>query len=109
MTYPLALYREGEGRDAFKWDGRMTEMLTVADSEEHEAALADGWSESADYLATEQQSLSLLDQNAAAIIQVLPELTLEELEALKADETAGKTRKGVLASIDEAIDAKLRD
>lgn len=107
MTYPLALYREGDGRDAFKWDGRMTEMLTVADSEEHEAALADGWSESADYLAN--GALSLLDQNAKEIAGVLPELTLEELEALKADELAGKTRKGVLASIDEAIDAKLKD
>lgn len=109
MTYPLALYREGDGRDAFKWDGRMTEMVSVADSEEHEAALADGWSDGADYLASEQQSLSLLDQNAKAIAQVLPELTLDELEALKADELAGKTRKGVLADIDEAIDAKLKD
>lgn len=109
MTYPLALYREGSGRDAFKWDGRMTEMHSVADSEEHEAALADGWSEAADYLATEQKSLSLLDQNASAIAQVLPELTLDEMEALKADELAGKARNGVLASIDKAIDKKLKD
>lgn len=107
MTYPLALYREGEGRDAFKWDGRMTEMLSVADSEEHESALADGWGDGADYLGG--ASLSLLDHTAKDIAAVLPELTLEELEALKADETAGKARKGVLADIDEAIDAKLKD
>lgn len=108
MSYPIALYREGDGRAAFKWDGRMTEMLTVADSDEHEAALADGWREPADYLGAEQP-LSLLDQNAKEIADVLPELTLDELEALKADELAGKTRKGVLASIDEAIDKKLKD
>lgn len=109
MTYPLALYRAGDSRNAFKWDGRMTEMLTVADSEEHEAALADGWSEAADYLAGGDAPLSLLDATAKEIADVLPELTLDELEALKTDENAGKKRKGVLANIDAAIDAKLKD
>lgn len=109
MTYPLALYREGDSRNAFKWDGRMTEMVAVDSAEEHEIALSDGWAEADAYLAGGDAPLSLLDATAKEIAAVLPELSLEELEALKADETAGKARKGVLADIDEAIDAKLKD
>lgn len=107
MDYPLALYREGDSRNAFKWDGRMTEMVAVDSAEEHEIALSEGWREAAEYLAP--SPLSLLDATAKEISAVLPELTLDELEALKADETAGKARKGVLADIDTAIDAKLKD
>lgn len=107
MTYPLALYREGDSPNAFKWDGRMTEMVAVESAEEHEIALSEGWAEASDYVGG--SSLSLLDHTAKEISEALPELTLDELEALKADEIAGKARKGVLASIDEAIDKKLKD
>lgn len=109
MAYPLALYREGDSRAAFKWDGRMTEMVAVDSAEEHELALSEGWADAETYLAATNAPLSLLDSTAKEIAEVLPELTLDELEALKADEIAGKTRKGVLASIDEAIDKKLKD
>lgn len=100
--YPLCLYKDGS---QFEWDGRATDTLTVDDSEAHDAALAKGWLEAADYGKSEPSSA---DRNAADIIASLPELALEALEKLKADETAGKARKGVLTAIDAAIDEKLK-
>lgn len=103
MEYPLMLYRAG---DQFQWDGKATDSLIVDDGEAHDAALADGWKAAADYLVDEPSG-SLLDGTAKDIEAILPTLDIEALEALKADETAGKTRKGVMAAIDAAIDAKL--
>jgi len=102
--YPLMLYREG---DDHEWDGRKVGILIVNDADEHEAARADGWAEAAEFLNAEANDRSLLDCTAKEIETALPALTLEELETLKAAEEAGKTRKGVLASINAAIDAKL--
>lgn len=101
--FPKSLYRSGR---EFVWDGRGTDTLTVADSAEQEQAEADGWAEAADYLASTGES-TLLDNPAKDIEPALAELSLEALEGLKADETAGKSRKGVLAMIDAAIEAKL--
>lgn len=104
--YPLALYRDGS---EFDWDGRQTDRLTVADKDAHSQAIADGWAEAGDYLASSKSEKSLLDSNAKEIAEALPALSLEELEKLKAEETAGKTRKGVLSLIETAIDEKLKD
>lgn len=49
--YPLALYRDG---GQFKWDGRPTDSLIVHDLKEHDAALAEGWQEAADYLSDDE-------------------------------------------------------
>lgn len=113
--YPLTLFRTG---DAFVWDGRPTDMLIVADAAAHDAALDDGWRESADYLAGESVASAedvdtqnfnppadapILNKNAPEIIATLPHLTLAQLNALLRAETAGKTRKGVLAAIQDAI------
>lgn len=49
---------------------------------------------------------SLLDGNAETVIEALPSLSDDELAGLKADETAGKSRKGVLAAIDEEIERR---
>lgn len=104
--YPLTLYRDGS---EIVWDGRGTDLLTVADKDEHDAALAEGWAEAADYLASDEPGEpSLLDGSAKDIKDALPDLSLEDLEALKAAETEGKTRSTVLAAIDAAIDAKLK-
>lgn len=102
--YPLMLYRDG---DDYEWDGRKVAILTVHAADEHEAALADGWAEAAAFLSAEANDRSLLDCTAKEIEAALPELDLDELETLKAAEKGGKTRKGVLAAIDAAIDAKL--
>lgn len=102
--YPLMLYRDGSD---IEWDGRKVAIHTVADAEEHESAVADGWAEAADFLSAEANDRSLLDHTAKEIEAALPSLDLEELETLKTAEKAGKTRKGVLAAIDAAIDAKL--
>lgn len=102
--YPLALYRDG---DDIMWDGRMVGLRVVHDADDHDAALADGWAEAADFLNAEESDRSLLDCTAKEIESALPDLDLDELETLKAAEKAGKTRKGVLAAIDAAIDAKL--
>lgn len=104
--YPLTLYRDG---DAFAWDGRGTDRLVVADKGEHDDALDAGWLEAADYLGSVKVEATLLDGNAKEIAAALPGLSLEELEKLKAEETAGKTRKGVISLIETAIDEKLKD
>lgn len=110
--YPKAIYRPG---DEGEWDGVMMDFGTVADADDEAGALAKGW-----YLHPSQFPGSsaaeggpsgeptLLDKNARDIENALPGLSLEELEQLKADETAGKSRKGVLADIDAALDAKLK-
>lgn len=102
--YPLMLFRDGDDID---WDGRRVGIRIVADAEDHESAVADGWAEAADFLNAEANDRSLLDLTAKEIEAALPALDLEELETLKAAEEAGKTRKGVLTAINAAIDAKL--
>lgn len=102
--YPLMLYRAGS---AFCWDGKETDSLVVDGADQHEAALSDGWQEAAAYLTDEDEPLLL--KTAKEIEVALPGLSLEELEALKSDEAAGKNRKGVLADIEAAIDAKLKN
>lgn len=106
MTYPLALYRAGTGRASFKWDGVQTEMLAVGDADAHEEASGEGWLDAEAYLAAPVPPL--IYRTAKEIAAALPELTLGELDQLKCEEMEGKARKGVLADIDEAIDAKLK-
>lgn len=103
--FPLNLYKDGSG---FDWDGRPTDSLIVADAEEHAAATEGGWLLADDYLASSPSEKTGLDRNAADIIDELPGMALADLEQLKADETAGKTRKGLLAAIDAVIDEKLK-
>lgn len=47
----------------------------------------------------------ILDGNTAQVTAALAGLDLEALQALRAQELAGKTRKGVIAAIDAAIEA----
>jgi len=44
----MMLYRKG---GEFEWDGKPTDMLCVANGNEHEDALREGWRVAADYLA----------------------------------------------------------
>lgn len=48
--------------------------------------------------------LSLLDKPIAALRRAIPSLSLGELEVLRDAEEDGKTRKGAIAAIDEAIE-----
>ena len=107
--YPKAIYRPG---DEGEWDGVKMDFGTVADADDEEEALASGWYlHPKDFPEAEKSQDApqggLLDGNAREIEKELPNLTIEELEQLKVDETAGKSRKGVLADIDAAINAKL--
>lgn len=52
-------------------------------------------------------SSGLLDSPAKAIEEALPSKSLEELEALLAEEEAGKARKGVSKAIQAEIDKRL--
>lgn len=103
--FPKAVYRAG--KDIVQ-DGVSLDYDTVANADEQAEALASGW-----YLhpseVPEKSEKTLLDKSAKDIKSALPDLSLADLEALKADETAGKSRSGVLADIDAAIDAKLKD
>ena len=51
------------------------------------------------------QEPSLLDGNTDEIKAALADLSAEELTDLLAAETAGKSRKGVIAALSEAIEA----
>jgi len=109
--YPKAIYRPG---DEGEWDGVKMDFGTVTDPADEEDALSSGWYlHPTDFPDAEQSKDAprggFLDQNAREIEKALPDLSLEELEQLKVDETAGKSRIGVLASIDAALDAKLKD
>ena len=107
--YPKAIYRPG---DEGEWDGVKMDFGTVADAEDETAALGKGWylhpSEFPGADEPDAAEPTLLDKNAREIELALPGLSLEELEALKAGETGGKSRKSVLSDIDAAIDAKLK-
>jgi len=108
--YPKAIYRPG---DEGVWDGVAMDFGTVADEADEEAALADGWYlHPKDFPAAENGGDApkggILDHNARDIEKALPSLSIEELEQLKSDETAGKSRSGVLRDIEKAIDAKLK-
>lgn len=50
--------------------------------------------------------LNLLDGTTAEVKAKLPELTIGDLQALRAAEDAGKTRKGLLEAIDAEIKAR---
>jgi hypothetical protein len=104
MGFPAAVYRDGS---EFDWDGRPTDRRVVHNADELERALAEGWAPPCDYAASEPKAGSLLDNSAKVIEAALPSLSLDELEKLKADEITGKTRKGVMAMIDAAIDQRL--
>jgi len=108
--YPKAIYRPG---DEGVWDGVKMDFGTVTGADDEEAALADGWYlHPKDFPAVENggdvPKGGILDQNARDIEKALPSLSIEELEQLKSDETAGKSRSGVLRDIEKAIDAKLK-
>lgn len=106
--YPKAIFRPG---DEGVWDGVSMDFGTVTDADDEAAALDKGWYLSpADFPAAEAGAMAeptLLDKNAREIETALPALSIDELEALKAAETAGKSRKGVMADIDAALEAKL--
>lgn len=103
--YPLVLYRDGS---QFVWDGRATDSMTVGNADEHEEARSAGWVEGADYPNAGKAQPNLLDLSAGKIADLLPTFNLEQLEAYREDEIAGKSRKGVLALLDIAIDEKLK-
>ncbi len=103
--FPKTLYRDGS---EFVWDGRPTDTFTVESAEEQEIAEGEGWQEAADYAATGTPAEpTLLDKSAKDIEPELAALSIAELEKLKDDETAGKSRRGVLALIEAALEAKL--
>ena len=49
--------------------------------------------------------LSLLDGSVEKLREAIPNLSIGELETLRAAEIIGKTRKGAIAAIDEALAA----
>lgn len=97
-NYPKALYRAGS---EFEWEGKSFDRIQVEDEESHEAALADGWLHPRD--ALDATDATLLDQSAAKITEALPSQSDEQLIEFLDAERAGKSRKGVLAAIEDEI------
>lgn len=114
MEYPKLMYRPAaEGHAEEVW-GVMCNLLTVEDADAEAAALDDGWSltpPSKDAPAPGKGSdatseFSLLDEPLRVIKDQLEALTAEEVDALLTAERNGKTRKGVIAALEEALEAK---
>ncbi|KKC25828.1 hypothetical protein [Sphingomonas sp. SRS2] len=101
MGFPKAVYRDGTD---FDWDGRMVDHRRIGGEDELTAALADGWLLPRDFLTAPKAEKTLLDKTAAEIIAEIPSLSGEALLELLEAEEKGKTRKGVLAAIKDAIE-----
>jgi hypothetical protein len=52
------------------------------------------------------ESSDILDGTVVQIVALFPAMTKAELESLRAREEAGKTRKGLMKALDEAIEAR---
>jgi len=52
------------------------------------------------------ESSDILDGTVVQIVALFPTMTKAELESLRAREEAGKTRKGLMKALDEAIEAR---
>ena len=52
------------------------------------------------------ESVDILDGTVVQIVALFPTMTKAELESLRAREEAGKTRKGLMKALDEAIEAR---
>jgi hypothetical protein len=106
------LYRPGGPINPEAWNLSL-ETRVVEDSE-IEGCLAGGWMhgreayEAASRPAAREQSPfdSFLDNPVAEIAPLLADLSTEELEQLKAAEVGGKTRKGLIAKIDDELAAR---
>lgn len=103
--FPKSLYRDG---DEFVWDGRPTDRLVVASADEQKAAFSEGWVEAVDYPQSVKSEPGLLDKTAKDIAAAIVDLTLDQLEEYREAEVAGKSRKGVLALFEAAIEEKLK-
>jgi len=118
MSEPTMLYRPREAINPEAWNLPLDTI--IVDATEVEDAKAEGWLEAAD--AVEAANVpkaaephvpaepgpydSLLDAPVADIVPLLIEMSADELVSLRAAEVTGKTRKGLLAEIDKAIEAK---
>lgn len=107
-TFPRLLYKRAEGGNSQPiWGLGNFEVLEVADQAAQDEATADGWTlqpEAGD-APSAPAAFSLLDEKVAVIVEHLPALTHDELSELLAAEKAGKTRKGVIEALEEAISA----
>lgn len=109
--HPKMLYRPHESGPVHHVWGNKCNLLVVEDATAEAAALADGWNVSpppegeAWPEAPDPSEFSLLDQSALKIADALPALSPEELTTLLDAERAGKTRKGVVTLLEDAIAA----
>ena len=53
----------------------------------------------------EEEPADILDGTVVSIVAQFPSMTRAQLEELRAREQAGKTRKGLIKALDEAIEA----
>lgn len=108
MTDTTMLYRPGLAPNPEAWN-QPVDTTIVAD-EDVDDALAEGWFRHPSDFPVEGKEPgpydSLLDAPVKDIVPLLGELSVEELAGLKAAETAGKKRSGLIGDIDKAIEAK---
>lgn len=102
MKYPTLFYRT-PGEHRLSGD-KTFDYIAVPDEEAAEKLTSAGWYptlvEAADPPVV---GVSLLDKTAPEIYAALPSLSGEELFELLESEQNGKTRKGVVAAIEDAI------
>ena len=106
---PTMLYRRCSEVNPAAWN-KCVETRVVED-EDIDTAQGEGWLLAADILPTldEQEPGpfdTFLDSPIKELVPLLPEMTKEELQQLRAAEVGGKTRAGLIAEIDKAIESK---
>lgn len=103
--FPRLLYRKGDDGEHQVW-GHKVDLREVHDAEQLKEALGAGWTLRPDGHNDEPKQASefaLLDEPVKAIKAELPKLTDEELLTLLEAEQRGKTRKGVVEALEEAV------
>jgi len=104
------LYRKRDGKNAEAFNLPL-DTIIVADSEIDDA-MAEGWLHAAEAVASLDGPgpfASILDGSVAEIVTLFDQMTADELSQMRAAETNGKTRAGLITAIDKAIAAKTKD
>jgi hypothetical protein len=104
--FPRVLYREGGVHEVW---GRNVSLRDVHDEDQLQDALKGGWSLRPDGHNEEpahQSEFAILDAKIPDIKAALPKLTDDEILALYEAESRGKTRAGVIAALEAAMEAR---
>lgn len=99
----VMLYQPADEENPEVWGMRVA--YQIVDEGEVEDALANGWFRHPNDIEMEREAPGILDHAAKNIPALIVGLSEAELTALLEAEQAGKTRKGVITLLEEALTA----